>query len=90
MTPPPFDWVVFDTNDALAHTLGMEIQITVNEESGRRAAERAEAVGISLQQAMAAYVQRIADGTELLENDLLPYGTPMQRTLRQQIYRIGA
>jgi hypothetical protein len=68
----------------------MEIRITVSENVGRCAGEKAEAVGISLEQAIAASVQRIADGTEPLENDLLPDGTPMRRTLRQQIYRIDA
>jgi hypothetical protein len=68
----------------------MEIRVTVSEDVNRFAREKAEAVGISLEQAISAYVQRIADGTELLENDLLPDGTPMRRTLRQQIYRTGA
>jgi hypothetical protein len=67
----------------------MEIRITISEDVGRCAGEKAEAVGISLEQAIAAYVHRIADRTELLENDLLPDGTPMRRTLRQQIYRLG-
>jgi hypothetical protein len=65
----------------------MEIRITVSEDIGLNAQKKAEAVGIALEQAVAAYVQRIADGTEFLENDLLPDGTPMRRTLRQQIYR---
>jgi hypothetical protein len=68
----------------------MEIRITVSEDAGRCAGEKAEAVGISPDQAIAVSVQRIADGTETLENDLLPDGTRMRRTLRQQIYRVGA
>jgi hypothetical protein len=66
----------------------MEIQISVYEDVGRRAEAKAGAVGISLAQAISAYVQRIADGTEQLENDLLPDGTPMRRGIRQQIYRL--
>jgi hypothetical protein len=68
----------------------MEIRINVSEEAGRRAGKLAGAAGISLEQALAAYVQRIADGTEPIENDLLPDGAPLRRTLRQQIYRFGA
>jgi len=65
----------------------MEIRIAVDAEVGRRAGNKAEAVGISIEQAISAYVQRIADGTEPLENEFLPDGTLMRRTLRQQIYR---
>ena len=65
----------------------MDIRITVSEDAGRRAGGKAEAVDLSLEQAIAAYVQRIADGTEPLENDLLPDGSLARRTLRQQIYR---
>ena len=65
----------------------MDIRITVSEDAGRRAGEKAEAVGLSLEQAIAVYVQRIADSTETLENELLADGSPVRRTLRQQIYR---
>jgi hypothetical protein len=68
----------------------MEIRIAVSEDVGRSTEEKAAALGVSLSTAIAAYVQRIADGTELLENDFLPDGTPMRRTIRQQIYRLGA
>jgi antitoxin component of RelBE/YafQ-DinJ toxin-antitoxin module len=68
----------------------MEIQITVNENVGRLAAEKAEAMGISLERAIAAYLQRVAEGTEPIEDELLLDGTPMRRALRQQIYRLGA
>jgi hypothetical protein len=68
----------------------MDIQITVSEDVGRCAREKAQAVGISLEQAIMAYIQTIADGTQPLENDRLPDGTSVRRTLRQQIYRIGA
>ncbi|MGA2535732.1 MAG: hypothetical protein ABSF53_06955 [Terracidiphilus sp.] len=67
----------------------MEIRIAVSDEVGKAAAEEAEKVGTTLELAVAAYVQRIADGTEHLENDLLPDGAPMRRTLRQQIYRMS-
>jgi len=68
----------------------MEIRITVGEDAGKRAEEMAQAIGASLEQVIAAYVHRIADGTELLESDLFPDGTPRPRTLRQQMYRFGA
>jgi hypothetical protein len=80
----------FDNQGSHALTRAIEIQFTVNEDFGRLAEAEAGAVGISLVQAITAYVQRIADGTELLEDDLLPDGTPMRRGLRQQIYRLGA
>ena len=66
----------------------MEIRITLSDDAARIAGEKAEEVGITLELAVAAYVQRIADGTEHLVNDLLPDGTPKPRTLRQQIYRV--
>jgi hypothetical protein len=66
----------------------MEIRVTVSDGAARAAAEKAIAVGVTLELAVAAYVLRIADGTEPLENDLFTDGTPKQRTLRQQIYRL--
>jgi len=67
----------------------MEIRIIVNEEIMRCVAEKAMAVGITLEQAITTYLARIAEGTEPLENEFLPDGTLRRRTLRQQIYRFG-
>ena len=68
----------------------MEIRTTVGEDAGKRAEEMAQAIGASLEEVIAAYVHRIADGTEPLQDDLSPDGTPRPRTLRQQMYRFGA
>jgi hypothetical protein len=68
----------------------MELRVTLDDEVVLCAQEKAQAVGLTLEQAIATYVCRIAEGTEPLENELSPDGTPMRRTLRQQMYRIGS
>ena len=65
----------------------MEIRITVDENVARLAREKTQAAGISLEQAVTTYVRRVAEGTEPVENELLPDGTLRRRTLREQIYR---
>lgn len=65
----------------------MELRVILNDEVIRQAEEKAAAVGLTLEQAMTAYVMRIAEGTEFLENEYLPDGTRRRRTLRQQMYR---
>jgi hypothetical protein len=42
----------------------MDIEVTVDDEVARLAGQKAEAVGMSIEMAVAAYVQRIAEGTE--------------------------
>ncbi len=65
----------------------MEIRLTLDDEVARRVQEKAQSVGITIEQAIATYLWRIAEDTGPLENELLPDGTPKRRTLRQQIYR---
>jgi antitoxin component of RelBE/YafQ-DinJ toxin-antitoxin module len=65
----------------------MEIRVNVSDEVARSAAEKARAVGLTVEQAIATYLWRVAEGTEPLENELGPDGIPVRRTLRQQIYR---
>jgi hypothetical protein len=77
----------FDSAFVPAHNPAMEIRLVIDEEIARRAEEKAKAVGISLEQAISTYVWRIAEGTETLQNELLPNGTPRRRTLREQTYR---
>jgi hypothetical protein len=67
----------------------MELRMTLNDEVALRAEQKAHSVGVTLEQAIATYVLRIAEGTEPLENELSPDGTPLRRTLRQQTYRLG-
>ena len=64
--------------------------MTLDDEVALRAQEKAQSVGLTLEQAVATYVRRIADDTEPLENEIFPDVTSQRRTLRQQIYRIGA
>jgi hypothetical protein len=68
----------------------MELRITLDDEAVLRARKKAQSVGLTLEQAIATYVWRIAEDTEPLENEISADGTPQRRTLRQQIYRIGA
>jgi len=68
----------------------MDIRVTLEDEIVISARKKAQAVGLALDQVIATYVCRIADGSESLENELLPDGELVQRTLRQQIYRMGA
>ena len=68
----------------------MEIRITIEDEGVIIAAKKAQSVGLTIEQAIATFVRRIAEGSEPLENELLPDGVPMRRTLRQQIYRLSA
>jgi hypothetical protein len=68
----------------------MEIRIILDDHVARNAGEKARAAGISLEQAVSTYIHRIAEGTEPVENEFLPDGKPGRRTLRQQIYRLGA
>ena len=80
----------FDRSRPQPHTRDMQIRIELDENVVRCAGEKAQAIGISLEQAVASYIQRISDGTETLEDDLLAGGSPMGPTLRQQIYRLSA
>jgi antitoxin component of RelBE/YafQ-DinJ toxin-antitoxin module len=68
----------------------MELRVTLDDEVTLCAQEKAQSVGLTLEQAIATYIWRIAEDTEPLENDLSPDGTPLRRTLRQQTYRVGA
>ena len=74
----------------VSHTQTMEIRITIGDEVVIGATEKAQAVGLTIEQVLATHLRRIADGSESLDNELLPDGTPMRQTLRQQIYRLGA
>jgi len=60
--------------------------MTLDDEVALRAQEKAQSVGLTLEQAVATYVRRIADDTEPLENEIFPDVTSQRRTLRQQIY----
>ncbi|MGA3082078.1 MAG: hypothetical protein ABSD44_11925 [Terracidiphilus sp.] len=55
-----------------------------------RAQKKAQSVGLTLEQAIATYVWRVAEGTEPLEDETSQNGTPERRTLRKQTYRVGA
>jgi antitoxin component of RelBE/YafQ-DinJ toxin-antitoxin module len=68
----------------------MELRMTLEDEVALRARKKAQSVGLTLEQAIATYVWRIADDTEPLENEICPDGTLRRRTLRQQTYRVGA
>jgi hypothetical protein len=68
----------------------MEILFMIEDEIVLSAREKAQAAGQTVEQAISTYLQRIAEGPEPLENELSPDGVPMRRTLRQQLYRMGA
>jgi antitoxin component of RelBE/YafQ-DinJ toxin-antitoxin module len=68
----------------------MKLQMILDDEVALSAQKKARSVGLTLEQAIATYVWRIAEGTEPLENEISPDGTPRRRTLRQQTYRVGA
>jgi antitoxin component of RelBE/YafQ-DinJ toxin-antitoxin module len=74
----------------VSHTQTMEIRITIEDEIVIRATEEARAVGLTIEQVIATYLLRIAEGSESLDDELLPDGASMRRTLRRQIYRMGA
>jgi hypothetical protein len=64
--------------------------MTLDDEVALCAQKKAQSAGLTLEQAIATYVLRIAEGTEPVENEISKDGTPQRRTLRQQIYRVGA
>jgi hypothetical protein len=68
----------------------MELRMTLDDYVAQCARKKAQSVGLTLEQAIATYVWRIAEDTEPLENEISPDGTPQRRTLRQQTYRVGA
>jgi antitoxin component of RelBE/YafQ-DinJ toxin-antitoxin module len=68
----------------------MELRVTLDDKVALRAQKKAQSVGLTLEQAIATYIWRIAEGTEPLENEIALDGTPERRTLRQQTYRVGA
>jgi antitoxin component of RelBE/YafQ-DinJ toxin-antitoxin module len=74
----------------VSHTQTMEIRITIEDEIVSSATEKAQSVGLTIEQAIETFLRRVAEGSEPLENELSPDGVPMRRTLRQQIYRLGA
>ena len=65
----------------------MQIRITIDDEIAHSAQDKAQAVGITLEQALTVYLTRVAEGTEPIANEFAPDGTLKPRTLRQQIYR---
>jgi hypothetical protein len=67
----------------------MEIRVTAEDDVVQRAREAVADVGLTLEQALFAYVFRIAEGTEPIENEFLPDGTLRRRTIRDQTYRMG-
>ena len=79
-----------DSATVVSHTQDMEIQISIEDEIVSSVTEKAQAVGLTIEQTIETYLRRVAEGSEPLENELLPDGVPMRRTLRQQIYRLSA
>jgi antitoxin component of RelBE/YafQ-DinJ toxin-antitoxin module len=67
----------------------MEIWVNVEDEIVISATEKAESVGLTIEQLIAAYLRRIADGSEPIDDEISMDGGPVRRTLRQQIYRMG-
>jgi hypothetical protein len=79
----------FDSNLRGSHTPRMEITVTAEDDVVERAREAFGAIGLTLEQALFAYVFRVAEGTEPIMNEFLPDGTLRWRTLREQTYRMG-
>jgi hypothetical protein len=67
----------------------MEITVTVADEVAGKARKATAAVGLTIEQAVFAYVTRLAEGAEPVANEFLPDGTLRRRTLREQLYRHG-
>ena len=67
----------------------MEIQVKAEDDVVDRARKAVAGVGLTLEQALFAYVFRVAEGTEPIMNEFLPDGTLRRRTLREQTYRLG-
>jgi hypothetical protein len=79
----------FDSNISGSHTPRMEIQVKAEDDVVDRARKAVAGVGLTLEQALFAYVFRVAEGTEPIMNEFLPDGTLRRRTLREQTYRLG-
>jgi hypothetical protein len=66
----------------------MEVRITADDGVVTRAREAFSEIGLALEQALSAYVFRVAEGTEPIMNEFLPDGTLRRRTIREQTYRL--
>ena len=67
----------------------MNLFLDLDDEVVQIARDKCMAANISLEKAIEAYVTRVAEGAEPVENEFLPDGALKRRTLRQQIYRAG-
>ena len=63
--------------------------MTAEDDVVQRARNAVADVGLTLEEALFAYVFRIAEGTEPVANEFLPDGTLRRRTIRDQTYRMG-
>ena len=81
--------MLFDSNISGSHTPRMEIRVTAEDDVVDRALEAVAGVGLTLEEALFAYMFRVAEGTEPIMNEFLPDGTLRRRTIREQTYRLG-
>jgi hypothetical protein len=79
----------FDSTISGFHTPPMETRVEAEDDVYSEAREAVAGVGLTLEEALFAYVFRIAEGTEPVANEFLPNGTLRRRTVREQIYREG-